>query len=218
MSSAVTVLACERDSASIVLVGNLNPAIFQPAWFTAMGILRPTAKPQVEVVSQAVTSFSTDEFRLIVEAERFTITSTGEDGIELILDIVVGAFQHLPHTPISQLGINRHMHFRAPTVETWHMVGHRAAPKEIWKELVSEPGLRSLTMSCRRPDGKGGQLRVTIQPSVVIHPGVFVDVNEHYDRKDVPTLETMKTLQESFRPSMDFSRSLAADLLDKFTS
>jgi hypothetical protein len=216
----VSGLTLERDAGSIVLLGRLNPAIFQPQWFVNQGLIRSFGGEdgdKLEVVSPAVTAFSTGTFRLLVQQEQFSITSHGADGLEPIRDLVIGTFERLEHTPIAKMGINRHMHFQAPSSTEWHAIGDRLAPKEPWRGIVDKPGLLSIQMQCRRPDGTGGMLNVTVKPSAVLPQGVSVMTNDHYDRDERPAVDTMSLLADEFSRSMSFALQVATKLTEVTT-
>jgi hypothetical protein len=99
---------------------------------------------------------------------------------ELLRDLAVGTFKVLSHTPLRLLGINRHAHFKTRSREVWHAVGHQLAPKDIWRQVLEEPGMRSLTIEGRRQDGYRGAVYVKVEPSVRVDPGVFLDINDHF--------------------------------------
>src|SRR5882762_5070374 len=96
-------------------------------------------------------------------------------------DLIVGTFNLLQHTPLHKLGINIDMHFRMDSEASWHAFGHRLAPKDLWQDTLKNPGMRSLTMEGQRPDAFRGYIRVQVEPSIKIHPGVYVRVNDHYE-------------------------------------
>jgi hypothetical protein len=206
-------LPCELDAASVVLVGSLNPSIFQPAWFAAKELIRPEEgeKATVEIISQEVTSFHIPWARIFVSKERFTVAATGVDGFEAIRDLAVGTFTLLEHTPITRLGLNRHMHFRASSTAAVHAVGDRLAPKGPWKS-VEAPGMLSLRMRCRRPDHGGGTLNVKVEPSVAVPNGIYVDVNDDYDCAGKSLADILQTIKDEFEVSMSFAKTLGEEL------
>ena len=57
---------------SIVLLGDFNPKIFQPAWFGGHGLIRPTEadEAEVEIVHSEVTKFRLDWVVLQVTRDR----------------------------------------------------------------------------------------------------------------------------------------------------
>ena len=188
----------ELDQATIVLVGRLNPAIFQPAWFALHGMLgqKEAERSEIQLIQAGVSQFKVDQFELLVLSNRFSITSL--DGHpEHIRDLVISCFgQNLPHTPVQFLGINRAVHFDTGSFEVRDRVGSRLAPKDAWgawgKEIEASPlepreargGMISVVMQqSLRPDGHKGHVQAKVEPSVRVEnsTGIFVDVNDHFD-------------------------------------
>ena len=111
------------------------------------------------------------------------------------------------------------MHFRMGSEDAWHAFGHRFAPKDLGQGILDSPGMRSLTMEGRRPDGCKGYIRVKVEPSVKVHPGMYVNVNDHYevaDPKSVIGSDEIRTLFErSWGESLQRSAHIAYALLEK---
>ena len=211
-------LPCELDGGGIVVLGSMNPSIFQPAWFAAHNLLRQAEADaaKIEVVSHEMTSFVLSWLRVYVVGDRIAVISTSADGLEPMRDLVAGIFTLLEHTPVSAVGLNRYMHYRVSSLEAWHEVGHRLAPKEPWKGLLANPGMLTVRMSGRRPDETGGNVNVKVEPSYTVRPhGVFVEVNEHYDRPGAATSEIVELIKTKFDDSMTFARQLGDGIVDK---
>jgi hypothetical protein len=116
------------------------------------------------------------------------------------------------------MGLNRDCHFRMPSEEAWHVFGHRLTPKEPWAGILTEPGMRSLTMEGVRPDNLKGYIRVRVEPSVQVHPGVFININDHYEVKDMATVrgcdEIIDILDREWKNSLDRSAEIVSLLLE----
>ena len=69
--------ALEVNSASIVLTGSFNPAIFQPQWFVRQNLLPKEEgdKAEIRVVSPQVCEFQTERFIIQVTTDRFAALS-----------------------------------------------------------------------------------------------------------------------------------------------
>ena len=179
---------------SVVLLGNFNPAIFTPAWFGWQGLLTKGIADSATLkgAHPRLTVFEADWLRVRVEPERF-IASTAQSPYVRLQDLVVRTFQeHLPHTPVRSMGINRNVHFSVSNMEMRDRLGRQLAPTEPWgdwgKKLEPDGrhgGMQSLTMTQINPDDRppGGQINVTIEPSRRISErvtGIYVQVNDHY--------------------------------------
>jgi len=178
----------EYQGVNIVLRGDFNAAIFHPSWLAAEDLIRPqeAEAAKIEIVSPRVAVFTTEWLQLSVFGDRFQAGTVQEAYYEALRDLVVGVFTLLNHTPLRLMGINRHFHYRLESEEAWHGVGHRLAPKEDWKEALTNPGMRSLTMEGKRPDNFDGYIRVKVEPSTRVQFGVYVEVNDHYELLSAP--------------------------------
>ena len=176
-------IRAEIDGATIVLLGEFNPAIFQPAWFGHNGLLgeQEVEAAQINVIHPEVADFKLDWLQLQVTQNRF-LASAADAGHSLPLkDLVMGTFSLLSHTPATQIGCNRHMHFKAESEEESHLFGDMLAPKDLWRTVMAgRPGLRSLTIEAQRPGSSAKYVRVTVQPSNKL-VGFYISTNEHYE-------------------------------------
>ncbi len=225
----------EISGVSVVLVGRFNPAIFTPAWFALFDLLPRgvAANADVQVAHAGLTLFSTEWLHVEVTPERF-VASTHSDPHVRVRDLMVRVFkEHLHHTSLTALGINRYVHFRVQSQRVRDRIGRRLAPVEPWGQwrddlaLDSDSGgMVSLTMAQRRPAGRppGGWVNVTVEPSVRIadgRSGVYVHVNDHYAGGNDDTegrAHLMRFLEDGFESSVrrsdaiiDHVMSLAAE-------
>lgn len=213
--------APEFEGLSIVLRGDFNPKILQPAWFASQKLIREEEAEKVELrfIHHDICDFSLEWLQLQVVDDRFVASTTKPPYYELLRDLVLGTFRILRHTPLRLMGINRDMHFKMDSQETWHGIGHRLAPKELWKDILRDPGLRSLTMEGVRPDNFKGYIRVKVEPSVKVKPfGVYFEVNDHFEVKEadaklVGADEIMNLLQQCWKDSVSRSDKIIDYLL-----
>jgi hypothetical protein len=209
---------CEIEGANIVLVGNFNPSIFQPAWLAAHGLIRPEEgeEAKVQVISPQVTSFSTDWLSLVVTDERFHASTSDPSHYEPLRDLVLGIFILLEHTPFTRMGINRDMHFKMPSVDVWHSVGHLLAPKEIWREFLVNPGLNSLVIQGSVEQIPGARISMRVEPSARVQPGIYVGTNQHHEAKGADAAkQLMDILREKWVVSQDYAKSASGRLINE---
>lgn len=173
----------ELQAHTIVAVGDLNPAIFQPAWFAAEGLIthEESRAAQIQMISAQAAVFQVDWLSLQVLPDRFLAATENEAFYRHLADLVVSTFSRLNHTPISTLGINFGCHYRLDEPTHWMYISDELAPKSRWTELLNTPILRSLTMGSLRTTGPKGHVQIRVEPSVRIANGVFIDVNNHYE-------------------------------------
>lgn len=174
----------EAHLASIVLLGKLNPAIFSPWWFAANNLIRPE---EAEVATDLIThneiaQFTCEWLTLQVTPTQFGAWTTDPTKFLPLRDLTVGVFMILEHTPVWALGLNTAQHFAMPSEDDWHRFGHHFAPKETWLKVMDNPGMLTMTIRGTRPhsDSESAQVNVKIEPSTLLRPGVFIQVNNHY--------------------------------------
>lgn len=205
---------CDIEGLSIVLLGAFNPSIFTPDWFGREGLLNAEDRDSstIELISQQLTSATLgDALKLLVQPNKFQVETASMDLLPTARDLVYGTFKILSHCPITALGMNRHMHFRMHSEDAWHRVGHELAPKSKWEGLVDQPGLLSLQVQGHRQDSSAQRLRVTLEPSTKVKPGVYVGVNEHYASGD----DFMQILADELEPSQTYARTLADQIIER---
>lgn len=193
---------------SIVLVGKFLPPVFQPAWLGAKRLIRDSEveKADIKIIHPSVTQFSLPWGNILVETEKFAITTNDVAGAELARQLVTSVFGILPPAPVTALGMNVHCHFQVENESVWHEIGHRLAPKkEIWEKVLKKPGTRSLLVEGEHEDGSPGNVRVRIEPSILFPNSIYVDINDHYtigtkDEKGTAT-DAVKVISEKSKSS-----------------
>jgi hypothetical protein len=212
----------EFQGMHVVLVGAFNPSIFHPVWFASEGLIRggEADTAEIEIIHPDLAIFAMEGFRIEINKIRFSVSTTQGSLFEVVRDLALGTFRILKHTPINMLGINFEAHYKMNSVEKWHEVGHTLAPKPPWGDTLDAPGMRSLTMEeAIRRDGHAGYLRVKVEPSVRIIPGVYVNINDHFqkpsDSKTTGSEEMMVILENTWETSRQRSSEIIRTLLER---
>jgi hypothetical protein len=119
---------------------------------------------------------------LVLEPGKLTAQSTLQNPVgEPVRDFVFGFCATLPVKQFTSAGINHDTHFAVSSPEIWHSVGHTLAPKEtVWAKVLKEPGMLSLAIQGKREDDLLGHINVKVEPSIRITPGIYVNVNDHF--------------------------------------
>ena len=221
----------EISGVSVVLLGDFNPAIFTPAWFVLHGLLQEDVADSAElrIAHRQVTEFVAEWLRIQVTSERFFAETLQAPPVRLH-DLVARTFrEYLHHTPITALGINHDVHFRVESFAERDRIGRTLAPVKPWGAWGQNLGLdgesggmMSLTMSQIEPDGrpKGGQINVTVEPSVRVgkgRTGVNVRVNDHYAIENT-NLGTAGRLMDLFEGNFDISLERSNGIIDHIMS
>lgn len=176
----------EIEGKAIVLLGSFNPQIFQPAWFAAEGLIsRELAEnANIGIIHPQLVAFSGEWLEVNVSDDRFQVASLTAPSFDLLRDLALGTFRLLRHTPIRAMGLNSDIHYKLDSEESWHGIGHKLAPPDNWDKVLNRPGMRSLTIEALRDDDTPGYIRVQVEPSARLHPGLYVGVNDHFELTD----------------------------------
>ena len=203
------------------LIGDFNPAIFHPAWFSAEKLITETeAKEAADVLcAPQYAKFQLPWATFSITQDHFNVSTTRESHFEPLRDLVVGTFKLLKHTPIKKLGINVEQHYQYEDFEKWNSFGHKLAPKEIWKNFMDDPGLLSLTMTDKtvRKDPPG-LTRVDVQSSLRVKPGIYFGINNHYDcDSNIPVGASyaVKIIESEFAKALENSKKIIQILIYK---
>jgi hypothetical protein len=149
-----------------------------------------------------------------VDTGRFVAEVTNRASFGLISDLVSGTFTILDQTPITAMGLNRYMHFKMDSREKWHAFGHMIAPKEVWSKIMGKPGLVSLVMEDPR-ETPPGFLRVKVEPSGRIDPGIFLEMNNHYSLEKKSISDMLEILRDSWKDILMKAEDIADYLLKR---
>jgi hypothetical protein len=209
----------EIGGVSIVLRGSFNPSIFQPFWMARQGLItdQAAAAATVSVIHPEISHFAIEpDFILSVQTDRFLI-SRATAPLVTAADLCSRIFGDiLPHTPISQLGINRSVHFSVGSPHERDRIGMVIAPRAPWGDWgagfesddpYKRGGLQTMTMINKKMgDRESGWVQAKIEPSQAIgkgETGIFMEINDHYQFKDsTDAIAMMSILQSRFDTSI----------------
>lgn len=215
------------DEITVVLVGDFNPKIFHPMWFSHNEIIRQNeaAEAVVEIVHADVASFSIEWLTVQVLHDRFTAAIKAEAYRKHLGDLVQNVFTQLGHSPVRQLGLNASFRLNFRSESDWHGFGHFLTPKSPWADVLSSPGMRSVVMQGVRSDDRPGHINVTIEPDLRTRSDAIVRINDHYDLDETKdgvkaSVEGAKlaldVLLANYNSSYDQSSELVRRLVSKF--
>lgn len=216
------------EQASIVALGNFNPAIFTPAWFELQGLMSGSnlEDANLGVAHAEVLQFDWDWLHIRSDKTRFQALTQVAPLIR-VRDLVLRVFQGLlPHTPITAIGMNYSVHFQVRNYEEYNRIGRTLAPIDPWGEVGEllqldrrEGGMTSLTMSQLDSVGvtNGDRINIKIEPSNYINQtgskqGIFVEVNNHFGMGE-DDLSPLVRLDENFDVSLSTSRKVVTQIM-----
>lgn len=218
---AVTPNAGERNY-SIVLVGSFNPAILNPDWLAAHGLIRPEEASgdgvEVTIVSADVAVFRAVWLRLQATRDKIIFSTSDEEHRESLRELVEGVFRLLEYTPIKLMGLNTSQRFVIQSEDDWNDLGDRLAPKDPWTDVVKgmrengDPGLLSLTIQGIRDDSSSKFVTFTVRG--VAERVLEISSNEHFEAEvDQGPDELMQALHTSWIGSLVYAEQVANHIL-----
>jgi hypothetical protein len=210
------------EEIGMVLVGDLNPTIFQPMWFAQQGLLRENeaADAKVELVHPDVSAFALEWVTIQALRDKFSATVKAEAYRVHLNDLVQGTFQRLAHSPVKQLGINTRFRIHFRTDDDWHGFGHFLAPKSPWGAKVKQPGLLALNMQGERFDGRDGRYVIMLEGDRSRPGTLLIRVNDHFEKpadlKSQGSAWISDILQDGYDASFHYARSVVDDLIASY--
>jgi hypothetical protein len=208
----------KEHEASIVVVGQLNPAIFQPEWLAQHGLISTPDldSTKIELIHPDIALFDLPWARIDVRQDLFSLRSKDAAYFPMLKDLAIGIFQLLEHTPVRAVGINSILQFIAKNSNEWHRVGNRLVPKNIWEQYYDgHVGMTRVSVTGEKTFGDiSANLNITIAPvaSSGIN-GVVVNINNHFDLKS--TRELHNILSTHWEELQKKSRSISEQILDE---
>jgi hypothetical protein len=164
-----------REAISIVVLGDFNPSIFQPLWFSANGLMpaEETKSADIAVIHKKVASFSMGKMQVQVDEARLGLTTVESPQGLVLRDLAIGTLSVLEHTPLKAIGINLDTVFVIDSDEAWHAIGHRLVPKSHWIPIVTQPGMQQVIVDGKREGCVADKVQIRVQPTSH-HPQVSV--------------------------------------------
>ena len=204
----------------IVLIGDFNPHIFQPEWFVLQKLLgdQEGESAKIEIIHSDIAVFTLDWLRFEATRTRLVATTRDDRYYEILKDLIIGAFTILSHTPLRMLGVNNTFDYMVNDEKTWHGIGDKLAPKDIWSKVIDSPGLSSLAIAGKAVEVGNYKniVRVSVNPTKV-KLGLRVHINDHYeliDGKD-KSLGSNEVI-DIFKKEWDNSQKKAVNIKNKF--
>lgn len=176
------------NSAAVVIVGPLNPMMFQPRWLAAEGLLSEQESEAIQnlILTPDFAQFTTEWLQLNATSDKLTLTTTLHPYFILLRDFASSLLDLLGQTPIAAIGLNSVAHFSLDSPDRWHRVGHTLAPKSgIWDDILEEPGTQRVAIQGERAS-RPGNVNIVVEPSARILNGIFIEVNDHFSSPTWP--------------------------------
>lgn len=239
-------LSVKTTSYSIVTVGQFNPRIFHPSWLVSNDVVNSgeVTESDVEIITPQLTIFKIADVRYQIDVSRMSLACSNVS-MPLVPNLVAQILTLLEHTPLIAVGFNYEVVYEVPDEAAWHRIGHELAPKSVWKDIIEDPGMLSLTIQGKRAENASEHVEFRTQP---ILPNdnknaISIAVNQHYrlSRTDSSTrlnngqsdskkndqilddsaekirrhLNAQKILADDWRDFVHFSRTSVENVLNK---
>jgi len=211
----------DRQTMSIVVLGDFNPSIFQPQWF-AVNDLMPREEADaadVNYIGKEFASFTIGSIYVQVDDSRLGLNAVESSRSPLLRDLAVGTLSTLDHTPLRAIGLNLDSQFTMDSEEAWNGVGDMLVPKEKWLRFLDHPGMRQVVVEGLRSDCSADRNHIRVQPTSV--RGVMVSINQHYQLETLTRTEVqernkeaLRALGEDWTSFLDYANSAARGVLE----
>lgn len=172
------------DLVAVVVRGDFRPVVISPAWLKEkqlIGEAECSDSAFEALIPNEVSIFRAGWLRCQNTPDMLQFQTDQEAESERLRDLTAAVLRELDENPISQLGINRHVHAAVSTVSQWNSIGDSVVRNDMWGDVLNGPGMRSVTYWANRTDSYGGRIQVQIEPSALVAPGLYVSYNDHYD-------------------------------------
>lgn len=210
------------DEYSVVLIGDFNPTIYQPAWFASQELLRKLEAKlaKIEIIHADRTSFSTEWFDMEVTREKFSVAINSPEYRRHLQDLISNTLRTLSHTPLRHMWINYSALIRFNNPLDRHCFGHFLLPKSPWAGLLPKPCMRIVSVDFARPDNLTGRVVVEVVPVQDVANEAKVHVYDHcecpHDRQVDGAGFFLELLDTEYDHIVDRSKALVDGLLERF--
>lgn len=169
-----------EQSLSIVVLGDFNPSIFQPLWFSSNGLMpiEETKAAEITVIHRKVAAFLMGGIQVQVDESRFGLTTTEDSCAPLLRDLAAGTLSILEHTPLKAIGLNLDRAIELSSEEEVTEFVDAIAPKQHWEDILHEPHAQQVIIAGTRTDCIADRIQIRVQR--VAEHRVFVGINQHY--------------------------------------
>ena len=170
-------------SYSIVVAGNMNPAIHHPFWYKSLSLISDEEVKEATANAGTFAAASGSQliakrFRILCQFEKWEIHFPELAELASCLQIAIKTFRVLEHTPVAAFGANLNAH--VPTKKD-QVAKHLASC--VNRDLL---GLGSFipegaSFSLQSPKEKDRTVHVKIEPSVTAKNAIFLSLNVHHE-------------------------------------
>jgi hypothetical protein len=201
------------EAVSIVVLGNMNPAIHQPSWYRAVKVLKADEEsaarehPQL-LVSPTLTAFSTGVFRIVCRLDRWEILSEKPEQLARVAEVASGTFDRLRDTPATVVGITYMVH--RPLAGEKRVSPILQATLRRALPFFASSTFATFTGATER---NGVRETVTVEPSRQRQDAVFVGFGIELEQQPQALFDVNQLVDENFSPHLQRGRDLANQIV-----
>lgn len=216
--------------ASIVILGNFNPVIFQPEWFRRFKILpeqeiaaaleekviaKPSASFQIvsgyiNIISTLKTELNFPSYGLIAQPTRFEFYSDKKSCFQELAEATIKIFELLSHTPVNSIGLNFLADFAIENVENTLKTLFPTSP-DIAKEAFGEEYKVGGKFFFNQTNCNN---QVLVQPSEQIENGIHINFNFRTKIVSHNTEELLSAIRENYDTNLKEAEKITQTLLN----
>lgn len=172
----------ESSGCTFVLLGNFQPAIFQPKWLATKGLFSESEAEIAEIfaISKNLSIFSVAYIKFECFDNRLVISTPYENRFEVARDLVVGLISLLPDMIVDKLGIN----FDAQLTDSAKEIDFDLSSAVLKDKLAYESrDTEAYELTMRYPPivKYGAYQQLSIKRSEQYVKTVLVTINNHFD-------------------------------------
>jgi hypothetical protein len=182
--------ALAEDLTTIVVRGDFRTVNLSPRQLYEQKLIGDTeyADSVFEVrIPDQISVFQAGWLRCDINPSSMQLITKDEAEQERLRDLAAAILRSLDSVKISQLGLNRHVHFPVADTAEYDAVGDNLVHNDAWQNILIAPGMRSTVFWAQRSDKYGGRIQVQVEPSFSVSNGVYFSYNDHYDLTRVET-------------------------------
>ncbi|HXX95361.1 MAG TPA: hypothetical protein VEN81_17195 [Planctomycetota bacterium] len=192
------------EDVSVALVGNFNPAMFQPSVLSANNLVRPdeASKAEIGIIHSEACAYTIGWLFVEVTRERFQGIATDIAHSEPLRDLLLSLFRTISPSQIAQMGLNHRAHFQFEDPKQLDGIFGRLTPTAKLPGLLKNPRATRVTYTSdhesKLPSEFRSALNVTIEPSLRTIPGVYIALNRHYEGPQLEKEEALPDYSKEF--------------------
>ncbi|MCZ6691106.1 MAG: hypothetical protein O7H41_16080 [Planctomycetota bacterium] len=198
-------MTSEADYISIVVVGDMNPAIHNPHWYREVGIIdteeeEAALKDKDFVVSWMTSQLRLGKLRINCQRQRYQISCEDRSLASKLRSTALKTFDDLLfETPISHIGFNFNFHRRTGCADVSNEFARMVLSFPIGIEIDNPSGA---SVSWYKNAG-GRRLIVRAEPSVRNRQWVYIAANAEYGIEGKSGFKLKPLFDEHFEKDLE---------------